>query len=65
MNNDEEKFWKEWVTDLKDEVETFKKLARERGELNVKLSLQLERLKALGKRAENGRERWVDMHSVW
>ena len=44
MNEDVEKFWKEWVKDLNDDVAYYKKLARERGELNVKLAHQLERM---------------------
>ena len=44
MDKDAEEFWKEWVTDLKDELDTYKKLAKERGELNVKLAHQLERM---------------------
>ena len=43
MDKDAEEFWKEWVTDLKDELDTYKKLAKERGELNVKLAQELER----------------------
>jgi hypothetical protein len=44
MDKDVEEFWKEWVKDLNDDVAYYKKLARERGELNVKLAHQLERM---------------------
>tara|TARA_Y100000310_G_scaffold220560_1_gene222094 strand:- start:1464 stop:1901 length:438 start_codon:yes stop_codon:yes gene_type:complete len=61
MDKDAEEFWKEWVTDLKDELDTYKKLAKERGELNVKLAHQLERMvdKPRNSRAVSSPLEWV------
>lgn len=56
----EEEFWKAWVTDLKNELDAFKKLAKKRGELNVKLGLQLEKLVALEKEQSTDEKKgWV------